>query len=532
MLKKTLILVALVSLAASFTGSAPGMTRAAIVVGSAPVPEALAANLLTNGYMDSGFYWRPTNHFVANGWYQWWYQSEIPEFIDGGHPYHNECYPPVAGLCADAGNRSQGYIRMGPAVIAGVYQPVAVAACATYRFEAYNRNDDSTSRPKVGIEPTGWINPRPYYDAPPRNCPPDGNSVCHNPSLESIPDSIVWSPEFPHAPYTWAGQSVTAEALSSTITVFTYVAAPPGSISAYWDYASLVQVPPANGKLIADGALPAADGRITGVTTQTTSTRAELAWTTNQTAIDQVLFHYVGDADMASPPPIAGNVSDYEIATSISSTSVQNHRVKMSNLRPMSLYDFVLLSRQPVGSACQTSVYVGRLQTSDKLVPDGPLPPSTGITGPIILPETGHAYVIWLSAQPSFGQVFYTPLTVTAPFSNVVYLPIINNSVATGNGATSDYQYRTPIDSTLTTLHVVTITANLVPNTLYAAQAVSAWNEGDLDKAAASVRATFQTKPSTILSTANATWEQLVKRLEACLADGQALMTCAETLSR
>jgi hypothetical protein len=498
--------------------------------------EAAGTNLLQNGDFDAmAMYWRPTNHYVGGMWYEWWVDPNLPEFINGGSIHHNSCYPPPAPgkTCADEHNKSQGYIRWGGPYVAGVLQPVAVTACTYYRFQAYNRNDDTNYHAKIGIDPWGWQQPM-KGPRPPDNCPPDGRSPCPDPSfgnISEIPSTIVWSPEFNQAAFTWGTQSVTTEALSPTITVWTYAAPEEGgSLSTYWDYMSLVQASPPNGKLIADGTLPAPDGSIGYVVTQTTALRATLNWKTSQPALTQVLYHYVGDANMPSPPPIETQVSNYESSTAIGSGLATDHQARLPNLRPMSLYDYVILARKLVGNNCQTSVLTGRFSTTDMLVPQGALPaPSSDITGLTILPFEHSAYVIWQSAKPSYAQVLYhyagpiTP-TILPTQTQHVFLPIV--FAATIQDSTLNYEFRTAPITTFTTLHIVQLTG-LYTDSVYSAVAVSAWTEGDVDMVAVSSRAGFRTAYTpTQMNVPSLT--QLAEQLQACLSGGKALDTCVE----
>ncbi len=214
--------------------------------------DAQAGDLLINGSMDDTaypFYWRPTNHFVAGMWYEWWAGDQLPEFIDGGHPHHNNCYPPApAGqLCHAYNYHSQGYIRYGGYFIAGIYQVVNnVTPCTYYRFEAYNTNEYEGMRTKVGIEPTGWQLPVLTKANPPQNCPPTGSAKCPDPRIDSeavFPSTMVWS-AITEAK-AWHPLSVTAQALNSTITVWTYAStrSDMASHSAYWDSTTLVEAP-------------------------------------------------------------------------------------------------------------------------------------------------------------------------------------------------------------------------------------------------------------------------------------------------
>lgn len=510
---------------------------------SAPIP----GNLLTNGDFDNPiypFYWRPTNHFVGGMWYEW-FAVEIPEFIDGGITSHNVCYPepPPGKLCVEnEHNSSQGYIRWGAPYVAGIYQPVTVTPCQYYKFEMYNRNDDPHYHPKVGIDPTGQGLPAyipPDGNGLPVNCPPDGKSKCPNPGLKSpadLPPNIVWSPEFDHAAYTWASQSVIAEAVSTTVTVWTYAAPEAiGPLSTYWDYGSLIQVPSPSGMLIS-GTLPSPDGAITGVTTATTAFRANIAWQTNGPAVSQVLYHYVGDATMPSPPPIAGSAADYELHTPIDMAWSIAHSVRLPSLRPMSLYDYAILSRRLVGGACQTSVVTGRVSTTDILAPAGRLPaPSSDITGLTVLPFETSAYVIWQSAQPAYAQVLYHymgPVTATIPLTatNHIYLPLIT-STSDNNGSTYDYELKTAPTTGLDTLHIIKL-SGLYTSSRYSLVGISAWSDGDQDKVAASNRTVFFTQNTPTMMAASAQPDQWIEQLQVCMVSEKDLTACIDKLTK
>ena len=509
---------------------------------------ATATNLLANPEFNDVFYFRPTNHMVANMWYEWFWAApyRIPEFIDGGHPYHNVCYPPEPdGKCEVdkvKHNGSQGYILMANTFVAGVYQSVQVAACGFYQLEAYNRNDAINYHPKVGIDPTGQVLP-PYIppdgDRLPSNCPPDGHSKCPNPGISDpskLPPHIVWSAEGNPAPYTWAPISVTAEALSTTISVWTYAAPDTaGSQSTYWDHASLVQVPSPSSRLLT-GTLPTPSPTfITGVTSSTTAIRANLSWQTGQPAVTQVLYHWVGDAAMTLVPPPVTSVSDFESFTPVDSAASTAHSVRLANLRPTSIYDYAILARRVVGSVCQTAVITGRMNTTDALVPAGALPaPSSDIVGPVIKPHDAQSvYVIWQSSKASYAQVLYHHVvssTISPTLTHQVYLPLVATSGG-GTDSTTNYELRTSPEFTATTLHVIEVTG-LLTDSQYTAVAVSAWSEGDQDKVAVSGRVSFSTESMSVLRAASVGPDQLAEQLQACLANGKRLDACVNELPR
>ena len=290
-------------------------------------------------------------------------------------------------------------------------------------------------------------------------------------------------------------------------------------------HASLVQVQSPSSRLLT-GTLPApSPSFITGVTSSTTAIRANLSWQTSQPAVTQVLYHWVGDAAMTLVPPPVTSVSDFESFTPVDSAASTAHSVRLANLRPTSIYDYAILARRVVGSACQTAVITGRFNTTDALVPAGALPaPSSDIVGPVIKPHDAQSvYVIWQSSKASYAQVLYhhvvTP-TVYPTLTNHVYLPIVHSS--TGTDSTANYELRTSPEFTATTLHVIEVTG-LLTDSQYTAVAVSAWSEGDQDKVAVSGRVSFSTESMSVLRAASVGPDQLAEQLQACLADGKKL---------
>jgi hypothetical protein len=386
MLKKASFVVAILSLLILAAGSQPvsgSQTEAAPPGPSTPSAPAVATNLLVNGDFDQvGFYWRYPNHYVAGGWFEYWVGRNLPEFIDGGSIYHNSCYPiPPNGICGN--NHSQGYIRWGAPYIAGIYQLVPATPCASYNFSGWVRNDQSNYHPKVGIDVKGTQLPFPDQDYTSHNCPPNGNSPCPNPSLQTLadmPQTIVWGPEFFNAPaFTWTNGSVTAEALSTTMGVWTFVAPEDcpdcsPSRSTYWDYASLVQVIPTT--LSPDGRIPAPDGKISGLTVTPLATTAQIQWTTSQPAFGQVFYRLhppapscIGTACLCPGttcfvytvylPLIVrgpGTVNDFTFKTVPTTVPLTHPTVSLTGLEAGKAYDFVVMSRAFTSGACVSSV--------------------------------------------------------------------------------------------------------------------------------------------------------------------------------
>ncbi len=366
------------------------------------IAQSSSGNLLINGDMDGGggqypFYWRPTNHFVAGMWYEWFWTAAIPEFIDGGHPHHNECYPvpPTGRSCSDMDNHSQGYIRWGDGYVAGIYQPVTVNPCVNYRFEIYHKNQrDPGYISRIGIDPTGQNLP-PHapeeLDDYPDNCPPDYQSECPDPGLDSLndfPPHIVWSPEV-HNVWNWQKFSITAEAVSNTLTVWTYtdarnVQTPPKST--YWDYASLVEVPFPDNRLPPPASMDPS-GFITNVVTQTVLDFLIIEWDTLAPASTQVVYRFLTETTPVTPTgpyfvylPLVvkpGGWGEY-LATLLDTTPKIHHRAVIPHVREGDRVEFIALSRRPLTTSCQTEI-------SERIeVTIGPIPPIQRVYLPLV----------------------------------------------------------------------------------------------------------------------------------------------------
>ena len=356
-------------------------------VGQPPISPSstttVGPNLLLNPNFDEpGFYFRMPNSLVASQWFRWHVSpgAIIPEFIDGGTAHHNACYPepPPGGLCVDMTpkNRSQGYIKYGGTYIAGVWQPVPVTPCQDYQFAGHVRTDDAGYHPKVGIDPTGWRmppknNPNPDFDY---DCPPDGSTVCPKESFTNesdMPASIVWSPPFtydpPAPPIYWRGPiAVTTEALSTTITVWTYAApSVEGSQSTYWDVMSLYQVPRQT-PLAPNGVVLVPDMSLNP--TVITGTTTQIQWTTDQLAFSQV-YYRPHSSSVVSPTALLPNtvylpvvdrggyvsVSDFTYNTDRTSELATTHSATLGGLEPGAAYDYMVAVRWFDGSTCSTT---------------------------------------------------------------------------------------------------------------------------------------------------------------------------------
>jgi len=335
-------------------------------------------NLLINGNMDElSFYPRPKNHYIAGMWYQWFWTAphRIPEFIDGGSPYHQVCHPiPEDGNCANEGNHSQGYILWsGLNFTAGIYQSVPVTPCQMYEFQAYARNDLSTYRSKVGIDPHGTMMP-PYVppdgDDLPNNCPPDGTSACPNPGVSdpsALPSTITWSAESSPVALTWVSQTVTTEALSDTITVWTYTAASSESPSqsAYWDNASLKPAPFPENRLPSPTSWATTDF-ITQVTVLQEAGVITVSWETLEPAFGQVWYEHTQTHPTTTPaaslytnyiPLVTRNYRPYPYHATPDTTPTLTHTATITGLASGDKLTIAILSRHHMTDTCTTEVY-------------------------------------------------------------------------------------------------------------------------------------------------------------------------------
>ena len=331
--------------------------------------EATEENLLRNGSMDEeSFYWRPTNHYIAGGWYEWWVGDYVPEFIDGGIIYHNVCYPPppAGKICVDdLHNSSQGYIRWGEPYIAGIYQPVSgLTPCLPYTLRAYNRNDSDRYRPRVGVDPTGWVITR-VLTSGLRNCPPDGVSPCPDPRLDSeddFPATMIWSDYGDHAAYTWEPIDLTFEPVSTTVSVWLY-AAPldAGPLSTYWDAVSLRRSTFPSGRLPEPEDWTPTD-LITAVQTITALDYLWISWTTLEPTLGQIWYTIIPSRPTTSTAVLSysvylpfvergqGNTS----VTPLEYTYATTFTHVIDRLHDGDTVRFVILAHRWVSESCRT----------------------------------------------------------------------------------------------------------------------------------------------------------------------------------
>ncbi len=323
--------------------------------------ERAPGDLLTNGNMDQmGFYWRPPNHWIAGGWFEWFSTMpfHFPEFNDGFERGFSHTYP-----------SSQRLQLWGSDYAGGLMQSVTVTPCTYYRLEAFGQSRpgsddpppvDVDSQMKVGIEPYGWMSGRSIPD--------------YDPGLEpdEFPETVVWSAEATHNFY-YAPYSVTVEALSSTVTAILFshpqIDVRKGILwnDALWDTASLVQVSPPSGTLLEGDFLPEPDGLITNVSATVLPRIAIVEWDTTVDASTQLQYRIwepitpitlTIELSYSLHLPLvvsAPSLSSLNLASPPDQTPRRHHQVVLTGLPESYAIDFVALSRRLDGNACLTS---------------------------------------------------------------------------------------------------------------------------------------------------------------------------------
>jgi hypothetical protein len=232
--------------------------------------------------------------------------------------------------------------------IAGVYQVVPGATpCRTYQFQIYGLSrqkepDDFLSGMKAGIEPTGW-------DLDPN----------HAPAIHSWPATMAWGDTHSYTS-NYGALTVSAEALNSQITVFSYADASGGnSHKIHWDSTSLLDVTPAR---VADPNNLPTPGGINNLTENPSNTSATVSWTTSSAAIGQVYYRPTPPAveeppvltyTLYLPMVVGGSSMDWQ-ATPLAETTSTSHNVILTNLSPGVTYEYAVVSRGVSGSQCIT----------------------------------------------------------------------------------------------------------------------------------------------------------------------------------
>jgi hypothetical protein len=327
-----------------------------------PTGDVTPGDLLKNGNMDQlGFYWRPPNHWIAGGWFEWFSTKpfNFPEYGDGFERNFYHTYP-----------SSQRLQLFGSDYAAGLMQSPTVTPCTYYQFQAFGQSRPGSVNPppvevnshmKVGIEPYGWKSGRSIRDG-------------YDPGLEpeDFPATVIWSPEATHN-FVFAPYTITAEAQSDKVTVILYAYPEidiPGGVEwndTIWDTASLVEVPPPPGTRLDGGNVPEPDGLISNVSARVMPEVAIVQWETSVPASTQLLYRIAEPADPISNTQLltyslylpmvthAAGPSVLDRYSRPDTAPVLHHQVVLVGLPEIYTIDFVALSRRLTGEACVTS---------------------------------------------------------------------------------------------------------------------------------------------------------------------------------
>jgi hypothetical protein len=310
---------------------------------SLPV-QAQATDLLRNGDMEEGFYWKYPNHYVAKGWLRWWIKrTTIPEYDStrAWRPWHYD------------GNRAQTYFKYGVPYTAGILQRVAVEPCIYYEFSIYGRNHSNSGcnhRARVGIDPRGQeLNDE------------------DNPGIYGFPSRVVWSPKKTYYEV-WGLHSVVAEAQADHITVITYASPEEGFgyYDTFWDAGSLTYAPYPGDRLPNPTAWTP-DGFVTDVVSRTVGGYLVIGWNTATAAPSEVRYRVLTPTSPVTPtesmthtrhfPLVMSSVSPglLTLSTGANPFPTTEHAVAIGGLESGQIVDFVALSRRLQDGACQTS---------------------------------------------------------------------------------------------------------------------------------------------------------------------------------
>jgi hypothetical protein len=307
------------------------------------IKDEQAENLLLNGSMEEGFYWKYPNHFIAQGWQRWWKGNVIPEYDDvrKWRPWRFD------------GSHAQVYFWTWH-YTAGIFQRVTVQPCTLYQFSMYGRNHSSSEidhHARIGIDQYG----REYglY-------------------MSSLPVDIAWSPEQTFF-RTWGLHTVTAESLGDTITAITYVSPEPNDApyDTFWDAGRLVAVPFPNNRLPEPG-LWEPSGFITNVDAHLGAGDLLIEWNTLEPASTQVWYDVIAPTVPITPEgtllisstiylPVVMSHGlpdrEYDFATPLDTSPTTYHRVSIFPLKEGERVEFIVLSRRQIDTACTTEMY-------------------------------------------------------------------------------------------------------------------------------------------------------------------------------
>jgi len=307
--------------------------------------QVRGSNLLVNGnFEELGFYHKPPNHFVGEGWLRWIIEPGIPEY-DDVRP---------GRLIQYDGDHAQVYHRWMKPYTAGIYQQVAAQPCTFYRFDMYGRNHSlpgADHHARIGIDPLGGV-----Y-----------NSI-DDPFVDSLPAEVVWSPEQTYF-QVWGLHTVTTESRSNYVTAITYASPDPGYgyYDTFWDAGTLVEVRPPGGKLPPPTYF-APDGFVANLTTTNIVNYLIVEWDTPQPASTQVWYSIVEPDAPYTPTVPYGSVMylpqvfrsfpavfQPQFFTPAEQAPVIRHRAIIGPFQNGQIVRFAALSRRLVGAECQTA---------------------------------------------------------------------------------------------------------------------------------------------------------------------------------
>jgi hypothetical protein len=310
-------------------------------------------NLLLNGSMEDGFYWRYPNHYVAHNWARWWIDGTIlPEFDST-----RDTRPHYEG---DGGDKAQVYFKWGDSYTAGIYQVVEnVVPCAYYQLDVWARNhsvEDALPHARAGLDP-------------------DGTQLTKDDKSGGVkyglPPRTAWSREQVNLSV-WEQLSTTTEAYTDRLTVILYASPEPRRnqthfYDTYWDAASLYQIPYPTERL----PLPSVEVPttfISNVTTQRMGSDLVVVWETAAPAPGQVWYtiHTPPEPVTTSAtlshtvymPQIAmtKSLASFEYATPVDTSLVTEYIAVINGLKPDQTVTLAILVRRSDGTGCRTEV--------------------------------------------------------------------------------------------------------------------------------------------------------------------------------
>lgn len=268
-------------------------------------------------------------------WWLWYYDGTVPILTWASSEIHG-------GV-----NAVKGRTYWDGKHQAGLYQMIYNATpCLTYEFQMYGKaklgdSGDVLNTFRVGIDQRGYR--------------PDTWAV------KGFPSTMVWGDS--HAEYVdfYGPLSVTAEARSSTISVFTYADADGGaSIHTVWDTGSFRDATPAMIHDLQD--LPSPGG-VYNVSESVGTTTATITWETTNEALGQVYYRLVPSGGTGLPythtvyiPVVLGAMTSNWLATPLDKTPKTTHTATLTDLQPDSSYEYIAVSRGLFGDQCVTWV--------------------------------------------------------------------------------------------------------------------------------------------------------------------------------